>query len=94
MAALDRSRIRADASAQAAAMKRTSYLKRARRRFLEGTRCKSPLEAVEAGLRTLCQWADVLAEEREAENHHLLQRRNLERSATLGGRRVRARSAR
>ena len=55
-------------------MRRTSYLKRASRRFLEGTRFRSPVEAVEAGVKTLGEWADVLGEEREAENDYLRQR--------------------
>jgi hypothetical protein len=43
-------------------------MKRATQRFLEGTKHRSPVEAVEAGLRTLGQWADILAEERELES--------------------------
>ena len=48
-------------------MKRTNYMKRATLRFLEGTKFRTPVEAVEAGIRTLGEWADMLAEEREAE---------------------------
>ncbi len=48
-------------------MKRTNYMKRATLRFLEGTKFRTPVEAVEAGLRSLGEWADMLAEEREAE---------------------------
>lgn len=48
-------------------MKKTSYLKRAAKRFLEGTACKSPIEAVELGLKTLGDWADTLAFERDLE---------------------------
>jgi hypothetical protein len=55
-------------------MRRTSYLKRASRRFLEGTRYKTPVEAVEAGTRTLAEWADTLGEEREIENEYLKER--------------------
>ncbi len=55
-------------------MRRTSYLKRASRRFLEGTRYKTPVEAVEAGARTLAEWADTLSEEREIENEYLRER--------------------
>jgi hypothetical protein len=55
-------------------MRRTSYLKRASRRFLEGTRYKTPVEAVEAGARTLAEWADTLGEEREIENEYLKER--------------------
>ena len=55
-------------------MRRVSYLKRATRRFLEGTRFKTPVEAVEAGARTLADWALVLAEEREVEAEYLRER--------------------
>ena len=48
-------------------MKRVNYMKRAAQRFLEGTRHRSPVEAVEAGVRTMGEWAEILAEEREAE---------------------------
>jgi hypothetical protein len=47
-------------------MRPTSYLRRASKRFLEGTRFRSPFEAVEAGVDTLERWVEVLAEEREA----------------------------
>jgi hypothetical protein len=48
-------------------VKRTSYLKRATRRFLNGTRFRAPVEAVTAGVRSLEAWAAMLGEEREAE---------------------------
>jgi hypothetical protein len=48
-------------------MRRSFYFKRASKRFLEGTRCTSPCDAVAIGLRTLEQWAAILAEERELE---------------------------
>jgi hypothetical protein len=48
-------------------MKRQSYLRRATRRFLEGTRYRVPVEAVAAGIRTLEAWASILDEEREIE---------------------------
>jgi hypothetical protein len=48
-------------------MKRTNYMKRATIRFLEGTKFRTPVEAVEAGVRSLGDWADMLAEERELE---------------------------
>jgi hypothetical protein len=48
-------------------MKRQSYLRRATRRFLEGTRHRVPVEAVAAGIRTLEAWASILEEEREIE---------------------------
>jgi hypothetical protein len=68
-------------------MRRTSYLKRASRRFLEGTRYKSPVEAVEAGARTLEAWADILGEEREVENEYLRER-SLTRRRTFEERRT------
>jgi hypothetical protein len=49
-------------------MKRISYMKRATQRFLEGTKFRSPVDAVEAGIRTMGEWADILAEERELES--------------------------
>lgn len=49
-------------------MTRKKYMKLASRRFLEGTRFKAPIDAVEAGVRTLEQWADVLTQEREAQS--------------------------
>lgn len=57
-------------------MKKTSYLKRAAKRFLEGTPCKSPIEAVELGLKTLGDWADTLAIERELEHESREPRRS------------------
>jgi hypothetical protein len=56
-------------------MKRTSYLKRASKRFLDGTKFKSPVAAVEAGVRTLESWAEILLEERENETQHILEHR-------------------
>ena len=56
-------------------MRRLSYFKRASRRFLTGTRHRTPAEAVEAGARTLEQWVYVLSEERELENDYLLERK-------------------
>jgi hypothetical protein len=55
-------------------MRRVSYIKRASRRFLEGTRCNSPAEAVEQGLRTLSLWTTTLKEEREREAAYLQER--------------------
>lgn len=43
-----------------------NYLRRARKRFLVGTKHRTPLEAVTAGTRTIQEWADVLGREREA----------------------------
>jgi hypothetical protein len=70
-------------------MRRSSYMKRAANRFLAGTRIKSPVEAVEAGLRSLEEWARLLSEEREIENQYL-QARQVRRSrprqtSTSGG---------
>ena len=48
-------------------MKRINYMKRATQRFLSGTKHRSPVEAVEAGVRSLTDWAEMLAEEREFE---------------------------
>jgi hypothetical protein len=48
-------------------MRRSNYLKRASKRFLAGTRFKWPCDAVESGVRTLEQWAAMLAEERDIE---------------------------
>jgi hypothetical protein len=48
-------------------MRRSDYWKLASKRFLLGTRFKCPCDAVEAGTRTLEEWARVLAEEREIE---------------------------
>jgi hypothetical protein len=47
--------------------RRKCYMTRAKRRFLEGTRFRAPIDAVLAGARTLEEWTLVLAEEREAE---------------------------
>jgi hypothetical protein len=52
-------------------MRRQSYLRRATRRFLEGTRYRIPVEAVAAGVRTLETWASILDEEREIERTRL-----------------------
>ncbi len=48
-------------------MRKISYMKRAAKRFLEGTRCRHPIEAVEKGVKSLDEWALVLMEERELE---------------------------
>ncbi len=42
-----------------------SYLKRAVERFLDGTKCRTPEEAVVKGLRTLEDWTLILLEELE-----------------------------
>lgn len=56
-------------------MRRLSYFKRASRRFLTGTRHRTPAEAVEAGARTLEQWVNTLSEERELEGAYLIERK-------------------
>ena len=43
------------------------YLKRAKKRFLQGLWCASPVEAVLAGKRTLEDWVEVVALERDVE---------------------------
>jgi hypothetical protein len=48
-------------------MRKADYWKRASKQFLIGTRFKCPCEAVEAGARTLEEWARVLEEERDIE---------------------------
>jgi hypothetical protein len=40
---------------------RVSYWAQARAQFLQGTRFRSPFEAVEASARTVQEWCDVLA---------------------------------
>jgi hypothetical protein len=40
---------------------RVSYWAQARVQFLQGTRFRSPFEAVEAGARTVQEWCDLLA---------------------------------
>ena len=40
---------------------RVSYRAEARAQFLNGTRFRSPVEAVEAGARTVQEWCDLLA---------------------------------
>ena len=48
-------------------MRKTPHFKRASKRFLDGTRCKTPFEAVQTGIRTLEEWVMVLEEERIVE---------------------------
>jgi hypothetical protein len=40
-------------------------MRRASKKFLEGTRFRTPADAVEAGVKTLTQWVDALNAERE-----------------------------
>ena len=44
-----------------------AYLKRAKKRFLQGVWYASPVEAVLAGKRTLEDWVDLVAFERDLE---------------------------
>jgi hypothetical protein len=55
------------AHAKGTSMTGKSYLYRATKRFLSGTRYESPIEAVEKGIRTLDEWTLILSEERELE---------------------------
>jgi hypothetical protein len=43
------------------------YLKRAKKRFLQGLWHTSPVDAVLAGKRTLEEWVDIVAEEHDLE---------------------------
>lgn len=52
-------------------MNRLVYIRRASRRFLSGTPYRSPVEAVEHGVRSLEEWAKVLNEERERAQQQL-----------------------
>jgi GTP cyclohydrolase III len=45
-------------------MRTSVYYKRASKKFLAGTRCKTPCEAVESGTKTLLEWSSILEEER------------------------------
>ncbi len=48
-------------------MPKSTYITRAKKRFLEGTSYRVPVEAVMRGRRTLEQWVEVLNEERDLE---------------------------
>jgi hypothetical protein len=48
-------------------MPKSTYITRAKKRFLEGTSYRVPVEAVQRGRRTLEQWAEILNEERDLE---------------------------
>jgi hypothetical protein len=48
-------------------MRKSNYLTRASRRFLERTNCVSPIHAVEQGKRSIEEWVDILQEEFERE---------------------------
>ena len=49
-------------------MKKGNYMKRAAKRFLEGTSCRIPVEAVELGIKSLTEWVDILNDERERQH--------------------------
>jgi hypothetical protein len=65
-------------------MRRLSYLKRASRRFLNGTAHRTPFDAVEAGSRTLEQWVNLLSDERELEQDYLLERKMRHQHRRIG----------
>lgn len=67
-------------------MRRVSYLKRASRRFLAGTRFIAPIQAVEAGVRSLEEWASILTEERDYEFEYLRTRSIKRRQRRTQGR--------
>ena len=48
-------------------MPKSTYITRAKRRFLEGTSYRVPVEAVTRGRRTLEQWVEILNQERDLE---------------------------
>jgi hypothetical protein len=70
-------------------MRTSPYFKRASKRFLTGTRFKTPCDAVEAGAKTLLEWTRVLEEERNLElqiaaqrmTRHIPHHRRVARSA-------------
>jgi hypothetical protein len=55
-------------------MRTSPYFKRASKRFLTGTRFKTPCDAVEAGAKTLLEWTHILEEERSLEMQVMAQR--------------------
>ena len=60
-------------------LEKYQYLKRAQKRFLTGTKCKTPEIAVTLGERSVKQWADIVQEELENQ----LQRAGFERASRL-----------
>jgi hypothetical protein len=48
--------------------KQHGYLRAATKAFLEGTRCRTPEEAVLKGVRSLEAWADALRQAKEAQD--------------------------
>jgi hypothetical protein len=57
-------------------MRRRVYYRRAARQFLSGTRYKAPFEVVEAGLKTLEEWVNLLNLERDLDEINRLERHN------------------
>jgi exonuclease VII large subunit len=55
-------------------MRTSPYYKRASKRFLAGTRFKTPSDAVSAGVKTLLEWTQILEEERTLEMRMMAQR--------------------
>jgi hypothetical protein len=51
--------------------KKHTYIDRARGRFLEGTPFRYPVDAVDAGVKTMAEWCDLLLEERQADSTNL-----------------------
>jgi hypothetical protein len=47
-----------------AKMRDMDYLNLARKRFLDGTECRSPAEVVELGMKSIFDWCTCLAEAR------------------------------
>jgi hypothetical protein len=65
-------------------MRRINYMKRAAKRFLAGTSFRIPAEVVEAGLKSLEEWSDVLNEERERDDFESPRRNRLLQVRTFG----------
>jgi hypothetical protein len=57
-------------------MRRRVYYRRAAKQFLAGTRYKAPFDMVQAGLKSLEEWVDLLNLERELDEINRLERRN------------------
>jgi hypothetical protein len=57
-------------------MRQRVYYRRAAKQFLAGTRYKAPFEMVQAGLKTLKQWTDLLDFERDLNEINRLERRS------------------
>ena len=63
-------------------LSKTAYIKKATKRFLDGTNFRSPIDAVEAGARSLEEWSEILFQERELELEQLKQVRLKRRAIT------------